>query len=412
MSVCCNFNTRCSLPAMGLFRLTVIVCEQYLVIIILSNQNKINLYANAYISPQCSMEETTMNLQNVVKEYGIICSESDITALGTGLINSTWKINAKTEKRNYVLQSINTKVFSSPRDIASNLELLRKYLHAKHPDYLFISPLHTQDDKIIIEADDNIFFRLFPYVEGSVTHSSVRFPEFAFEAAQQFGKFTKVLSEFNSSTLKTTIPDFHNLEMRFSQFTEAITKNRKGRKPGAQAEIDFLLNQEQIVKTYKTILTSPEFKQRVTHHDTKISNVLFNNSNHGICVIDLDTTMPGLFISDVGDMFRTYLSDSTEEDKDYDKVEVRPMFFEAVIDGYLSQVGALLTKTELDQFLYSGYFIIYMQALRFLADYLNGDIYYTTHYEDQNLVRARNQIRLFQSFKSREKEFLKLVRGR
>jgi Ser/Thr protein kinase RdoA (MazF antagonist) len=266
-----------------------------------------------------------MNLASIVKEYGIICSESDIAPLGSGLINSTWKINSREEKRNCVLQRVNTKVFSSPRDIAGNLESLRKYLHVNHPDYLFIAPLHTRDNKTIIEAGDNIFFRLFPYVEGSVTHSSVQVPEHAFEAARQFGRFTKVLSEFDPAMLKTTIPDFHNLEMRFGQFVEAITKNRKGRKLSVQTEIDFLLNQEQVVTTYKNILTSPEFKQRVTHHDTKISNVLFDKTNKGLCVIDLDTTMPGLFISDVGDMFRTYLSDSTEEDKEYEKVEVRPM---------------------------------------------------------------------------------------
>lgn len=154
------------------------------------------------------------------------------------------------------------------------------------------------------------------------------------------------------------------------------------------------------MQDFEKVRQDPAFRMRVTHHDTKISNVLFNDAGKGICVIDLDTVMPGYFISDVGDMMRTYLSPANEEEKDFAQVEVRPEFYRAIREGYLEEMGSHLTTGEKDHFFYAGEFLIYMQALRFLTDYLNDDKYYGRLYEDHNFVRAGNQVALLKSYNS------------
>ncbi|MEP6845974.1 MAG: aminoglycoside phosphotransferase family protein, partial [Panacibacter sp.] len=162
---------------------------------------------------------------------------------------------------------------------------------------------------------------------------------------------------------------------------------------------------------YENILQNPEFKKRVTHHDTKISNVLFDSDNKGLCVIDLDTVMPGHFISDVGDMMRTYLSPAGEEESDLSAIEVREAYFEAIVNGYLSEMQDELTTTEKDYFIYAGKFMIYMQALRFMADYLNNDIYYGAKYELHNLNRAINQLTLLNRLVEKESLLLEITRS-
>ena len=183
--------------------------------------------------------------------------------------------------------------------------------------------------------------------------------------------------------------------MRYEQFIASI-KNASPEKILARSRdiVDALQQYYNIVETFESIKSDPAFKIRVTHHDTNISNVLFDKNNKGICVIDLDTVMPGYFISDVGDMMRTYLSPAGEEEIDLTKIDVREDYFDAIVGGYLSEMHVELSNEEKKYFVYAGKFMIYMQALRFLADYLNNDIYYGAKYELHNFNRAANQLRL------------------
>jgi Ser/Thr protein kinase RdoA (MazF antagonist) len=160
--------------------------------------------------------------------------------------------------------------------------------------------------------------------------------------------------------------------------------------------VDFIFDHKNIVEEFEEIRNNKGFKLRVTHHDTKISNVLFDKNDNCICVIDLDTVMPGYFISDVGDMMRTYLSPAGEEEKDLSKIQARREFYDAIVNGYNSEMADKLTETEKQYFLYAGKFMIFMQAIRFLTDHLNNDIYYGAKYEGQNFVRANNQAKLLQ----------------
>ncbi len=341
-------------------------------------------------------------MRNVLSAFGLNEKSLKIESFGSGLINHTWKIT--TPEKQYILQRVNHTVFAKPDSIAHNIKLIAAYLTQHHPDYFFVAPLTCCNGDQMIYLKDQGFFRMFPFIVDSYSKDVVETPEQAYEAARQFGKFTRLLSDFNEKQLKITIPHFHDLALRYQQFLLALEKGNEQRIVESEALIKIMKRHSDIVTEYNNIKANPEFKLRVTHHDTKISNVLFDVENKGICVIDLDTLMPGYFISDVGDMMRTYLSPVSEEEKDFNKIVVREEFYEAIVQGYYNKMEEVLTETEKNSFFYAGKFMIYMQALRFLTDHLKDDIYYGAKYSGQNFVRANNQIVLLQRLMDKEDE--------
>lgn len=346
-----------------------------------------------------------MTPQNeILSSYGI---EANVTveSIQTGLINSTWLI--KNSHKQFILQKINQNVFKNPDAVASNFRLIADYLAEHYPDYLFVSPIKTNDGEEMKYLEGG-YFRIVPFVKGSHTIATVEKPGQAYEAAKMFGEFTRLLSGFPVKKLQTTIPDFHNLSLRYHQFLQALESGNKTRLQQCTSLIQFIKAHNDIVSIYENIQQNPNFKSRVTHHDTKISNVLFDNNDKGLCVIDLDTVMRGYFISDVGDMMRTYLSPANEEEKDFSKIDIRESYYKAIRDGYMGEMKNELTAEEKQHFIYAGKFMIYMQAIRFLTDYLNDDVYYGAKYEDQNFVRAGNQIALLQRLIEKEATLKKL----
>jgi Ser/Thr protein kinase RdoA (MazF antagonist) len=332
--------------------------------------------------------------QKILQQYGFDQGVS-VVPLGNGLINTTWLVTTIAGGK-FVLQRINHQVFKDPEAIAFNIRSIGVYLQRQHPGYLFTNPLLTVTGKDMVEADGE-WYRMFPFIEGSHTIDVVELPRQAYEAARQFGKFTKLLSGFDAAKLKITLPGFHNLPMRYRQFETALKNASAIRIQAAEKEMKLLVAHNDVVKQYEELL--PYLAIRVTHHDTKISNVLFDEQGKGLCVIDLDTVMPGYFISDAGDMMRTYLCPVSEEEQDFEQVVVRKDFYEAVKQGYLDEMGDTLSAFEKEHFLFAGKMMVYMQALRFLTDYLNNDIYYGSRYEGHNLVRAGNQLALLRQLK-------------
>ena len=338
-------------------------------------------------------------LQSILKKYSLDIKNCTIEPFGSGLINHTWVV--KNGDETYILQKINDTVFKNPKDIERNIQLIDNYLHIRFPDYYFVSPIENTEGGQMVYDPEKGYFRLFPFVQNSHSKNVVETPEQAYEAAAQFGKFTRVLADFDATQLHDGIPDFHNLTLRNTQFMIATQEGNSQRIKEAEADIDTLFYLQDIALQYELILQNPNFKKRVTHHDTKISNVLFGNEDKALCVIDLDTTMAGYFISDVGDMMRTYLSPVSEEEEDFSKIEVRDDFYKAIVKGYSEQMETVLSAEEKAHFFYAGKFMIYMQALRFLTDYLNNDVYYGAKYPTHNLVRARNQIVLLKQLIAR-----------
>ncbi len=343
---------------------------------------------------------------NILKPYGFTDANITLKAFGTGLINHTWLISYK--DIDYIFQRINDNVFKQPEDITSNIGLIAKYLKENHPDYFFVAPVQTTDGKEMVHFNEG-YFRMFPFVPGSHAKDVLNNADEAFEAASQFGRFTKLLDGIAMDELKISIPDFHNLSLRQEQFLTSLKEGNPERIKETEELTNELLSQDWIVSAYENIIINPEFKKRVTHHDTKISNVLFNSVGKGICVIDLDTVMPGYFISDVGDMMRTYLAPVSEEEKDYSKIEIRDSFYKAIVQGYYNEMKDVLTETEKQSFFYAGAFMIYMQAIRFLTDYINNDIYYGSVYPGQNLVRAGNQKVLLQRLLEKKEALTNII---
>jgi Ser/Thr protein kinase RdoA (MazF antagonist) len=344
-----------------------------------------------------------MEQEIILKAYGISPELHTVANFGNGLINNTWLVKNNNTHQTYILQRINSNVFKHPEDIAFNIRLIDNHLKQTHLDYLFEAPLNTAAGEDLLKNERG-YFRLFNFVKKSHTVDVLQNAEQAYEAAMQFGRFTSFLNDMDATQLKTTIPDFHNLLLRFQQFQDAIKIEDNPRKEKAAESIRYLLMNEGIVNTFVKIKYS-DIKKRVIHHDTKISNVLFDDENKGLCVIDLDTVMPGYFISDVGDMMRTYLSPVTEEEGDITKINIRDDFFDAILKGYLKEMKNILEGDEIKYFVYAGKFMIYMQALRFLTDYLNNDIYYGAKYEGHNFVRALNQIQLLKLYTEKEELF-------
>lgn len=318
---------------------------------------------------------------------------------GNGLINKTWKVTVNGSE--YILQRINETVFKEPGNIAYNIHLIAEYVRIKYPGYLFTTPVKTKSGAEMVHSPEG-HFRLFPFIKNSHTINVAGRPEQAYEASKQFGMFTKILREFPVNALKTTIPDFHNLTLRFQEFEDACKNGNPARIKEAHDAVQFIRRYDNIVKRFQQVQTDADFKLRVTHHDTKISNVLFDKNGKGLCVADLDTVMPGFFISDVGDMMRTYLSPVSEEEKDLGKIIIRIDFFKAIVEGYLQEMAGDLTGSELNHFVYGGMFMAYMQAVRFLTDYLNNDTYYGADYKNQNYLRALNQLTLLQRLLDKE----------
>ena len=347
--------------------------------------------------------------ENILKAYGLTGENINIQQIGSGLINGTYLLTKLSTNEKFVLQHINTNVFTNPKAISDNIQSVADFLGTNFSQYLFPAPLKTVDGEAMFKHEDR-HWRLAPFVEGTVALDTLSTPKQAFEAAKQFGKLSRLLNDFDSSKLQPTIVGFHDLALRFEQFKTALSQASVATRDKAVLEIEKAFAFEPILTQYLQLNNNTDFPNRVMHHDTKISNALLDKDTfEGICVIDLDTLMPGKFISDLGDMMRTYLCEFSENEKDLTKVTIRADYFDAMIAGYLSEMGEILTTTEKEAILFSGKYMIYMQALRFLADYLNGNIYYPISYAEQNLDRTKNQFKLLEELKKNETELQQII---
>lgn len=340
--------------------------------------------------------------EEIVSAYGFNSNTITLQQIGSGHINRTYLLSTLTGEK-YILQNINTTVFKDPQAIASNIKAVADELALLDSEYLFPAPIATKSGSLMFNHKDE-YWRLLPFVANTIALDTLSDPKQAYEAAKQFGKLSRLLNRFDTSQLKPTISGFHDLSWRYEQFIEALNQSSTALKNNAQHEIDVAIRHHFILEYYHAYENQKDFPNRVMHHDTKISNVLLDKIDyHGVCVIDLDTLMPGKFLSDLGDMMRTYLCAFSENEKDLEKIKIRIPYFKATIEGYLSEMASILTATEKELILFAGKYIIYMQALRFLTDYLSGSIYYPISYPEQNLDRAKNQFKLLSELFENEK---------
>jgi thiamine kinase-like enzyme len=336
-----------------------------------------------------------IDLNQILSFYGIENTNSTIKTFGSGLIHQTYLVDTPVAK--YILQKVNTHVFKHPEIISSNISQAGEFLKAKHPSYIFPGLIQTKTHENLL-FHENECWKLSPFIENTFTLNKLSDPEMAYQAAQAFAKLSKNLDGLSILNIKETIPDFHNLAFRYEQFLESIKQALPDRKTKAHELITRALAQKNLVDTYKNIVADTTYPLRMIHHDTKINNVLFDlNSKKSIAVCDLDTLMAGRIISDLGDMVRTYACSENEDHTNPAEVFILKEYLEALHAGYLNILGPILTKTEIRYIDFAGPFIIYMQAIRFLGDYLTGDTYYGAKYETHNYDRAANQMALLES---------------
>jgi hypothetical protein len=324
---------------------------------------------------------------------------------GSGHIHETYLLTTACSDKScqdYILQLFNVNVFREPEVVMHNIRLVTEYLKERSgitDKYLSIIPA-LDGSPSYTDQEGNIW-RCLPYFPNSITYDKVTDFTIAHEGARMFGHFIRSLEDFDPGRLFETIPGFHDMQLRFEQFDQAIEADLAGRAGKVQDEIEKVRYYETIGREF--IQAREQLPVRAMHHDTKINNVLFmEQSERGLCVIDLDTLMPGTIMSDYGDMVRTFTNSADEDEADLDKVYCRIDILRELTRGFLSEVGEMLTAEEKDSLLLGGKGLIYMQAMRFLADYINGDIYYKIAYQDHNLVRTRNQLKLLESLIEQE----------
>lgn len=313
-----------------------------------------------------------------------------------GNVNRTYKVNfmlPEGKPKSFLVQNVNTYAFRNPVGLMDNIDKVTEHIRAKKPGQLALHFHHTADRKTYV-ADGKNFWRMTNYVP-SVTYNSVTDLAVVRNAGAAFGEFQMDLEDFDISELIETIPGFHNTRQRYENFRKAVQENKAGRADEVREEIDFLLSVEDKACTLTDLQQAGEIPLRVTHNDTKINNVLFHpETKASMIVVDLDTVMPGLMGHDFGDAIR-FAANFVEEDcRDYEKVGVDLEVFRAFAEGFLSKTAKTMTPKELDTLALSCFVLTAELATRFLADYLDGDLYFKTNAPDHNLVRTRCQIAL------------------
>ena len=313
-----------------------------------------------------------------------------------GNVNRTYKVNfllPDGTPKSFLVQNVNTYAFRNPVGLMENIDKVTEHIRRKKPGKLALHFHHTADRKTYVADGDN-FWRMTNYVP-SITYDAVTDLAVVRNAGKAFGEFQMDLSDFDIGELTETIPGFHNTRQRYENFKKAVREDRAGRAAEVREEIDYLLSVEDLACTLTDLQRSGALPLRVTHNDTKINNVLFNpENNEAMIVIDLDTVMPGLIGHDFGDAIR-FAANYVEEDcREYDKVGVNMAVFQAFAEGFLSMTASTMTQKEVETLALSCFVLTAELATRFLADYLDGDLYFKTNAPDHNLVRTRCQIAL------------------
>lgn len=317
---------------------------------------------------------------------------ASIESLTEGLIHKTYKVTSA-DGHAIILQQINTSVFTDPKKIIENYQLLYQHLRANNG--IKIPELIKTAAGYELYFQGRFSWRAFEYIPDSYTENLLSV-EKIFSAAQCYGTFVRNLFGIDITKLTPTIPGFHDLNNRYKQFQQAKQPCKPERLTRSLELISKIEERKYLVDFYNNLTLNPAYRIRPMHHDCKLSNILFDtHTKKAICPIDLDTTMPGYFFSDLGDMVRTMISESGE-DSPSEKIIIRKDLYDAILNGYQSGIGDALTQTEFNHIHHAGLIMIYIQAMRFLTDYLSNDSYYKISYPEQNFARAANQLALLE----------------
>ena len=356
------------------------------------------------------------NLTDIVSHFAIQGTIQEIAPLGSGLINDTYKVTTVADSPDYVLQRINHAIFQNGEMLQNNIASVTKHIHRK----LTESGETDIERKVLhfIPADNNktywydgeSYWRVMVFIPRAKTYETVN-PEYSYYAGVAFGDFQAKLADI-SETLGETIPDFHNMEFRLKQLRDAVTVDASGRVKEVRYYIDEIEKRAEEMCKAERLYREGKLPKRVCHCDTKVNNMMFDEDGKVLCVIDLDTVMPSFIFSDYGDFLRTGANTGEEDDKDLSRVNFNMEIFKAFTKGYLEGAHSFLTPVEIENLPYAAALFPYMQCVRFLADYINGDTYYKIKYPEHNLVRTKAQFKLLQSVEAHTQEMKEFIEER
>ncbi|MDR2597533.1 MAG: aminoglycoside phosphotransferase family protein [Treponema sp.] len=355
----------------------------------------------------------------IIRQFAIYGEFISASSFGGGHINDTFQSRwnqAGTAVR-YTHQRINSKVFVRPDQVMENIlrvtrHITEKYQTAGVPDYSrrSLTVVPARDGKPWVQDSNGEWWRTYLFIENVHTKDKTASPQEARFLGASIGRFQKQLADLPPPRLHDTIPDFHNMEKRYIRFYEALEKDVCGRAKDVTAEIDFMKQNEERGAVLLRAQREGRIPERICHNDTKINNILIDDADSSaLCVIDLDTVMPGTSLFDVGDLIRSVTTTAAEDERDISKIEFDTVFFESLLEGYLAEAMEFLSKEEIALIAESGRTITQIMALRFLTDYLEGDHYYHISRTEHNLDRSRNQIALIRSMDSKWKKALEIV---
>ncbi|WP_312460952.1 aminoglycoside phosphotransferase family protein [Proteiniclasticum sp.] len=342
----------------------------------------------------------------------------EIIRYGKGHINDTYRVSVhmdKDQEKRYILQRINRSIFKDPVALMDNIVKVTEYLKecvekaGGDVDKEVLQVVHTKEGAhhVLHEGE---FYRCYRFIEGARSYEIVGGPEDFYKSGQALGKFQRLLGEFEGQTLHETIKDFHNTEKRFVDFQKAVEDNTANRAIECADEIQFYLEREKDTKIINGLLREGRLPVRVTHNDTKYNNVMIDDeTREAVCLVDLDTVMPGVSLYDFGDAIRSGATTALEDEKDLSKVHFDLSLFEAYVRGYFSQ-GEFLTDLEIEYLPFAAKIMTYECGMRFLKDYLEGDIYYKISYPEHNLHRARNQMKLVSDMEREYQQMIEIIR--
>ena len=349
-------------------------------------------------------------LVEILDQFGV---KADALPHGNGHINRTYLVDSTPR---VILQRINTAVFTKPAEVMENIMAVTSYLRKKleaagaDPTRGTLTFLRTKDGKPYYKTAEGDYYRAYYFVEDTVSLESVENLEDFTEAARGFGKFQQMLADFPADQLYETIEKFHDTPNRYRQLDEALANNRSGRAKEVQAEVDFALSHRKYAAMITDAIADGSVPLRVTHNDTKLNNVLLDAAtNKAICVIDLDTVMPGSMLYDFGDALRFGASTGAEDETDLDKIHFDLTKFEAFTKGFLGELGDSITQKERELLPLSVLMMTLECGIRFLADHINGDVYFSIHREGHNLDRCRTQFKLVSEIEEKFDEMAAIV---
>ena len=357
-------------------------------------------------------------LDEVISKFEISGEVQSCQRYGNGHINDTFSLVCKetSGNRQYILQKINRSIFKNPEQLMHNISQVTDHLRSEiekdagDPLREVITIIPTKDKLSFYRDALGDYWRMYLFITDAICYEKAETKDLFYQSAVAFGKFQKRLQYFDASCLYEAIPDFHNTPLRYQRFLEVVELDRMGRVKEAALEIEFFIQKEKEMKLCKNYLDEKKLPLRVTHNDTKLNNVMIDKSTgKGICVIDLDTVMPGLSIYDFGDSIRFGANTAEEDERDLSKVSLNLELFEQYTKGFLEGCEGSLTDTEIYLLPYGAKTMTLECGMRFLADYLEGDVYFKTHRDRQNLDRCRTQIELVRDMERKWKQIEQIM---